>query len=300
MYEFITPNEHFITITPRDGFARRQRLWNSNVLEKVLGNQQNNEDVFVTKYPTGRLIQYIILDFDSKENKGLALKDATRMMNFFEDEGHPCVLVDSTGKGYHLYIKISPFLFRDEGNRVMSDWNRFFDEFVSYMIRRSSSNPYTTLDAVNTSAGMGGNIRLIGSIHPSTGKRVEIIHGEFNDDVLAPTWLQDMAQKCAYNFCHICEEEAKKVKVSKTKVVNGVDPIESNDLREIFPAIFGGEIKHYNHYSMMCCPFHCEEHPSLQITQKTFKCKACGEKGNIWTLKKKGLVEFGIDGEVKY
>ena len=299
MYEFLTPKEHFVTVRNRDGSsAVRKRYWNENVIRKILSIQKPTEDVFVTKYPTGRLLQYIILDFDSKEDKSISLKESKRMMNFFENEGHPCVLVDSTNKGYHLYIKISPFLFRNEGNRTMSSWKLYFEEFVRYMLMRSSKKYYTSLDAINTSAGMTGNIRLINSIHPSTGERVTIIDGEFTPDALEPTWLQDLAQRVALQFCDVCEEQ-KQVKVHKTKVM-GVDPIEENDLREVFPRIFGGEIKHYGKYSMMCCPFHNEKNPSLMIGKEGYRCLSCMEKGNIYTLRKKGLVEFGINGEIVY
>lgn len=300
MYEFLTDKEHYITIRNRDGYSIRRRYWNINAIRKVLRNQKESEDIFVTKYPTGSLVKYIILDFDSKEDKSISLRESSKMMNYFERNGHPCVLVDSTNKGYHLYIKISPFLFKDTEMRVIPDWKLFFEGFVRYMIRNSSKTDYTTLDETNTSAGLGGNIRLINSIHPSTGRRVEIIHGEFTDDLLPPTRLQDEAQKFAYNFCESCTEVKENKRQSHTMIVDAYDPCLENDLRVIFPHLFGGEIKHYGDYSMMCCPFHCEEHPSLMIWKEAFKCLACGEKGNIWTLRKKGLLEFGIDGKVVY
>lgn len=301
MYEYLTENEHYITIRDRDGgFPVRRRYWNNNVIFKIIKNQSENEDIFVTKYPTGRLVQYIILDFDSKEDRSIALKESQRLMNFFENNGHPCVLVDSTSKGYHLYAKISPVLFEDEGNWTMPNWDIFFEGFVRYFINQSTRKPYTTLDETNTNAGLGGNIRLIGSRHPVTQKTVEIIHGEFDEEALQPTELQSEALKFAYEFCSICDEVKKSRKIKKTKVVHSYDPCEENDLRVLFPHIFGGDIKHYAHYSMMCCPFHNESHPSLMIGKEWFKCLACGEKGNIWTLRKKGLVEFGIDGKAMY
>ena len=299
MYEFLTPKEHFIVVNDRNGYPHRRILWNMDMIQKILEKQKSSEDIYVTKYPNSRLLKYLILDFDSKEDKKISLKESNRMYNYFRRNGHPCVLVDSTNKGYHLYIKISPFLFRDEGNRTMSDWKLYFEQFVRYMTRRSSNKPYTTLDMVNTSAGFGGNIRLINSIHPSTGERVHIIKGEFTDDILKPTKLQDMAQRVAYHFCEICEN-VKQRKPSRTKVVNGLDPIENNDLREIMPRIFNEDIKHYGKYSMMCCPFHCEKNPSLMIGKEGYRCLACGEKGNVYTLRKKGLVEFGLNGEVVY
>ena len=298
---FLTPNEHFITIRDRNGaYPVKRRYWNDNVLRKVLNEQKSSEDIFVSKYSTDKLVRYIVLDFDSKEDRDIALKESSRLMNFFENNGHPCVLVDSTNKGYHLYAQITPVLFRDEGNWTMPDWNLFFEGFVRYFINNSSKKEYVTLDETNTNAGLGGNIRLIGSVHPSTQERVKIIHGDFTGDVLEPTHLQNRALKFAHKFCESCEDAKQHKMVKKTKVVNGVDPIQQNDLRMIFPQIFGGDIKHYGNYSMMCCPFHNESHPSLMIWQSCYKCLACGEKGNIWTLKKKGLVEFDLYGEVVY
>lgn len=300
MYEFLTLKEHFITVNDRDGFANRRRLWNMSLLEKVLKDQKLSEDIYVTKYPTGRFLQYIILDFDSEEDKTIALKESNRMFNYFCRHGHPCVLVDSTNKGYHLYIKISPFLFKDEGNRVMSDWGLYFEQFVRYMIRRSSNKPYKTLDMINTGAGFGGNIRLINSIHPSTGEKVHIIKGEFSKEAIPPTSLQDLAQRVAYQFCEVCDNMKARQTVKKTKVAWGEDPVEANDLREILPRIFGEDAKHYGKYSMMCCPFHNEKHPSLMVGKEGYRCLACGEHGTIHTLRKKGLVEFGLNGEVVY
>ena len=298
---FLTPKEHFVTVRDRNGaYPVRRRYWGDNVLRKVLREQKPTEDIFVSKYSTDRLVRYIVLDFDSKDDRSIAYKESSRLMNYFENNGHPCVLVDSTNKGYHLYAHISPVLFRDEGNWMMVDWNLFFEGFVRYFIVNSSKMEYTTLDETNTNAGLGGNIRLIGSIHPSTQKRVEIIHGEFDDEVMPPTELQSKALKFAYKFCESCNEAKHHKVIKKTKVVNGVDPIQENDLRIIFPQIFGGDIKHYGNYSMMCCPFHSEKNPSMMIWKTCYKCLACGEKGNIWTLKKKGLVEFDLNGEVVY
>ena len=48
----------------------------------------------------------------------------------------------------------------------------------------------------------------------------------------------------------------------------------------------------------MKCPWHNDEKPSLLTTRHWFSCSACGEKGNIWTLRKKGLVEFDENGRI--
>ena len=58
------------------------------------------------------------------------------------------------------------------------------------------------------------------------------------------------------------------------------------------PQIYGGKVKRYGNYVMMQCPFHNDNNPSLVVTKEYYYCKGCGEKGNWWTLKSKGVVDF--------
>lgn len=303
MYEFLTPKEHRITIRNREtGFAKQKRFWNESVISDVLSSQKDNEDVFVSKYPKNRLIRCIILDFDS-DDKALAFKDVNRIKNILSEDGHNCVVVDSTNKGYHLYIQIAPLLCKDTDLRWNNDWNKFFKHFVNFFISNITSKQflqqYSSLDAINSNASLSGNIRLIGSKHPATGERVKIIDGVFKD-FQEPTELQDKAQRVAWRFCEIMEQNQKR-KQGRTKLVDGSDPIESNDLRVILPEIFSEEIKIYSKgYGFMKCPFHNDNNPSLLITKEYYSCASCGEKGNVFTLKKKGLVEFDNEGGAVY
>ena len=299
MYEFLRPNEHYITVRNREtGIAQKFRYWDNRIINKVLKNQKPAEDIYVTKYPQSHLIEWIILDYDS-DKKEKALAEAMRMKNYLEAEGHNCVLVDSTNKGYHLYFQIAPFLFEDTDLRKMSDSGMFFNKFVEYIVDRSSKSEYHTLDAINTNAGMGGNIRLINSIHPVTQKTVQILAGSFNLEQ-EPTWLQDKAQRVAYQFCDIVDEITER-KISKTKLVDGIDPIQNNDLRDLMPSLFGEEAKRYSKgYAFMRCPFHNDNSPSLLLTHSYYSCASCGAKGNIFTLKKLGYVEFDINGVALY
>lgn len=293
MYEFLTPKEHMITIRNREtNFAKQSRYWREDTIHKILKNQKDDEDVFVSKYPKSRLLSYIILDFDGDRTQ--CFKEVTRLKNDMYRKGHNCVIVDSTNKGYHIYIQIAPFLFADTELRTHPNWDKYFKEFVKYFI---CHRDYQTLDSVNFNAGLNGNIRLIGSVHPSTGKVVRIIDGEFKD-LQVPTYHQDKAQKVAWGKYEIAQEKIE-LRKSKTQLVNGNDPIADNDLRILFPQIFGGEIKHYEKgYAFMKCPFHNDEHPSLLITKEFYSCAGCGEKGNIFTLYKKGLVKFNDKGGV--
>ena len=296
--------QHTITIRSRNGdYPVQKKNWNNSVFDKCIDEQDDNSDIYITKYPQNRLISYIILDFDSEEDIKTAETDAVKLFNKLTVEGHNCVLVDSGNKGYHLYIQIAPVLFAnsEKEQRGIKDWNKFFNEFVHCLLFSSvyseTNLKYPCLDKINTSAGLGGNIRLIGSKHPVSHKTCKIIKGSFKD-FQGPTHKQDSALRYAYHKCEIVELSKKRA-MQKLKLVNCIDPVSKNDLREVFPAIFSEDVTVYDKgYAYMKCPFHDDNRPSLLITKEWFSCSACGEKGNIWTLKKKGYVEFDGNGGV--
>ena len=293
-YSWLKPKKHTITVRDRaTGFAHQYRYWNEKVIEKVLAQQKESEDVYVTKYPSDRLVDTIILDFDSEDIKK-AYADVNKMRNYLSKEGLNCVIVRSGSKGYHLYIQIAPFLFKDTELRNGINWSSYFNAFVCFLIHDSHST-YETLDKTNFNAGLNGNIRLIGSKHPKTGQLCEIIEGSFIPEYKV-TKVQDEAQKKAFLKVEIVEED-KKQRLKKTKVIHGNDPIAVNDLRDVFEEMVG-EVKRYpKGYAYCRCPVHGDNHPSLLITKDWFSCSACDFKGNIWTLKKMKLIDFDDKGE---
>lgn len=297
-YDWIKNSQHTITIRDREtGWAKQRKVWNHKVIEQVLAEQKQTEDIYITKYPKSRLVETIILDFDSEDDPKLALKECTKLHNYLSMNGINSVIVESGKKGNHIYIQIAPFKFKDTEYRKLSNWNSYFNAFVCFLIHDSSST-YQTLDKINFTAGLNGNIRLIGSKHPSTGKTCRIIKGSFKD-IDAVTRLQDDAQRKAYLKMEIVAEEKKQRQLKKTKVIGGFDPVSNNDLREVFERLTG-EIKLYpKGYGYCKCPVHGDEHPSLLVTKEWFSCSACDFKGNIWTLRKMGLVEFDDNGIVR-
>ena len=294
-YSFLTPKEHIITVRNRaNGMAKQYRYWNNGVISKVIKNQSADEDIYVSKYPKSRMIDTIILDFDS-EDLDEAYNDVCRLRNYMKLNGLNTVIVKSGSKGYHAYIEIAPFLFNDTNIRKVSDWNKFFNAFVCFLIHDGESY-YSTLDNINFSAGLNGNIRLIGSKHPKTGETCEIIDGEFLKDYKV-TKIQCDAQRTAYAKMEIKKQDRERQ--MKTKVVDATDPILVNDLREVFRELTG-DIKIYpKGYGYCNCIKHNDRHPSLLVTKEWFSCSGCGFKGNIWTLRKMGLVEFDSDGKFK-
>ena len=286
-----------ITVRNREtGWARQKRVWNTKVIEQVLSEQKINEDVYITKYPKSRLVDTVILDFDDKDNPSRAYKDVLKLHNYLNKEGVNSVIVESGSKGNHIYIQIAPFLFKDTEIRNGLDWNSYFNAFVCFLIH-DSSNLYKTLDKTNFSAGLNGNIRLIGSKHPSTGNTCHIIKGSFKDiDDISK--VQDEAQKKAYLKMEIRKQD-EQMQLKKTKVIGGEDPIKANDLRDIFREMTGDINLYPKGYAYCCCPVHGDTHPSLLVTKEWFSCSACSFKGNVWTLRKMGLVEFDNNGVAK-
>lgn len=296
-YDWLTPKEHIITVRDRNGFPKQYRYWNDAVIKKVLAEQNETSDIYITKYPASRLVSTIILDFDSEDDIKKAYKDVNRMRNYLTRNGHNCVIVESGSKGYHLYIQIAPFLFKDTELRNGINWRSFFNAFVCFLIHDNHAT-YETLDSVNFSAGLNGNIRLIQSKHPKTHKVCKIIEGSFISDQEI-TKIQDEAQKKAFLKCEIVEED-KKEKLRKVRVIHGNDPISANDLRDVFREITGDMKMYPKGYGYCSCPVHGQDsHFSLLVTKEWFSCSACDFKGNIWTLRKMKFVDFDDKGRYK-
>jgi len=298
-YDWIRPKQHIITVRNREtGWAKQHQVWSSAVIKNVLDNQKECEDVFITKSPRDRLIDTIILDYDS-EKPSLAWKEARKLKGYLTKQGHNVFLVDSTNKGVHLYCEIAPVLFKDAvgGKMEVDDWSQFFKDFVYYLIHDEAKD-HKCLDSVNLNAGMNGNIRLIGSVHPSTGKVVTVIDGEYTGKQ-EPTQLQSKSLVRAWHKADIVQKDYQR-KLKKTKAIGGNDPIEVNDLRELLPRITGEPIKLYSRgYGYMKCFNHNDTHPSMLVTKSWFNCASCNCKGNIFTLRKMGLVEFDNNGLAK-
>ena len=293
-------NQHYLTIRNREGkFPKRFLVKKPRQLKSAISKQNVADDLFVTKYAKDRCVDTIILDFDS-EDKKLAYKEVNKLRNYLKTNGINSAIVDSTNKGFHCYIQVPfrPFCLESLSKK---DNNKLFNDFVSNLINQSEFG-FETLDKVNSSAGLGGNIRLVGSIHPTTGKKVKIIKGKIkrqdNDYIMETLDFANKIYLESYNLFKIkLKDEQKKVekyrKESIKKYGRKANPIESNDLREIMPRLFGGKSKLYdNGYVYMTCPFHNDSNPSLLVTKEFYSCSACGSKGNIWTLHKKGYIDL--------
>lgn len=289
-YELIYERkQHYLTIPQ---YNNRKLCFGNQSIIKAIKNQKPNTDLFITKYAEDNIVSCIILDFDDKANPDNALNDAKKLKLVLTRQGLNTIIVKSGSKGYHVYIQIPIHNF----GSFDVDAETFFKEFTSLLIKGGKNVQYKTLDTTNTGAGLRGNIRVIGSIHPKTNNRCEIIDGEFKERILPNSFVSSCIVD-AYEFAKIHEkhevlkERQRRANVQKHK--GDGDPVLENDLRTLMPSIYGGDYQVFkNGYIMMQCPFHNDSNPSMIVKKEFYYCKACGEKGNWWSLRDKGDVDF--------
>lgn len=263
----------------------------TKTIRDSIREQKPNENIYITKYPMNEQVRTIILDFDDKD-KDKVYHEVRTLKKFLRRKGVNSVIVSSTNKGYHYYIQTPPIPF-DEGTLKTDpqNRNRIFVLFTKMLVGNGHF-PITTLDLTNTHAGLRGNIRLLGSTHPKTGEKVHIADGEFipNDETYYEESHRYILKRYEYAKKHYeVKTEYLEKKIRKNR--EGLDVIQGNDLRTILPNLYGGTVRKYNGYIFMQCPWHVDRNPSLMVTKEWYYCTGCGEKGNIWTLIKKGKVK---------
>ena len=287
------PKQHYITIPQ---IRSRKLFVNNRLLHKLLNKQEQDWDIFITKYPKSHCVSCVILDFDDKDNPDNAYDDAVMLKRYLNRKGLNTVIVRSGRKGNHCYIQVPCHNFVG-GDLAHADAepNTWFKQYVKNLIGIYDGKYYPTLDDINFSAGLGGNIRLIGSKHPR-GSTCEIIAGEFLDNIGHNKWDWE----CFLDSKSFAEDEVTEFATVNEVNIQGNDLIAENDLREIIPDVFGLTPKKYSKgYCYGKCPFHHDEHESFFFDKERYSCNSCGEKGNLWTLIKKGYVNLDDSVRVK-
>lgn len=247
----------------------------------------------------------IILDFDGADDKDGVYKEVRKIHYFLRNRGVNSIVVSSTNKGYHFYIQ-TPTLCFDYEHLMLdrTERNKLFVMFTKNLIKEKDFK-LQTLDPTNTHAGLGGNIRLLGSKHPKTQKKVDIVLGDFID-LTKKKEKKEYYEKCSHYINMVYKATAKQYHLKKDyhekelerkrRKWKGMewsyDPIRENDLRTIIPNLYGGTVKKYDGYIFMQCPWHADNHPSLKVTKEWFYCTGCAKKGNIWTLIKNGELKL--------
>ena len=285
--------QHYITIPQ---IPSKRLFINNRLLQRLVAKQEPDWDIYISKYPKDHCVSLVILDFDDKDNPKNAYKDALVLKKYLNRKGLNTVIVRSGRKGFHCYIQVPCHNFvGGELAYANAEPNTWFNQYVKQLIGLFDGKYYQTLDKVNTSAGLGGNIRLINSNHPR-GDRCEIVDGAFIKEEI-PTNKWDW--ECFLASKSYAEDEVTKFTKLNNINVTGHDLIAENDLREIIPQLYGCEYKKYEKGYIYCvCPFHNDHSPSLFVDKEKYRCNACGERGNIFTLIKKGDLKLD-DGSVR-
>lgn len=301
IFEIFQEKQHYLTTVYRDRKrnARRVRIKSVNQLERLVENQPVNSDLYITKYGRDGVVWNIILDFDSEDDKELAWNDCLTVSKFLERKGIDCVIVDSTNKGYHLYVQIPPTNFKVFFDEPIEEPSLFFKYYVIELLQLDSFK-LNSLDEVNFNASLDGNIRVIGSTHPKTNQMVYIKQGKFHDINENLDYYEnamtyhDKIIRSAFNHYKEALEEIETKRLQYSNRLKTEDDLLDLDLRVVFSNIFPlHKVRSYGDTVWCCCPFHetATSNPSFCITPTHYFCASCGEKGNIFTLIKKGLVE---------
>jgi hypothetical protein len=102
----------------------------------------------------------------------------------------------------------------------------------------------------------------------------------------------DKIVRSAYKKYKEALEEIETKRLQYSNRLKTEDDLLSLDLRDVFQNIFPlQKVREYGETIWCCCPFHSDASPSFCITPTHYFCASCNEKGNIFTLIKKGLVE---------
>ena len=299
--EIFEPRQHYCTVVDRTGRknARRIRIRSVEQLERLVENQPVNTGMYITKYAKDDVGWNIILDFDSEDDKDVALKDCLTISKFLERKGIYCVIVDSTNKGYHLYVQIPPTNFREFVGEPIEEPSLFFKNYVIELLNLRSFN-LKSLDEVNFNSSLDGNIRVISSIHPKTNKVVHIVKGNFHNIEKNLDYYENAMHyhskivEVAYKKYKEAMDEIETKKLQYKDRLRTEDDLLSMDLRDVFQNIFTlHKVRKYGDSMWCCCPMHetANSNPSFCVMPSHFFCTSCNFKGNIFTLISMGLVQ---------
>jgi len=296
-------DQHFVTLSKVGAsFAHRFKWAKDSRFLKRANKQEAGSNIYISKYSTDLIVDTIILDFDS-ERKSIAYKDVKKCIKHLKKHDLTYMVVDSTNKGFHLYVRIPPYSFKhntmllDLGvvKKISYDKRSTNQLFVYYQrnLIGDTKYHYQSLDKTNLNAGLRGIIRLPFSVHPKTDSRVEV---KFNNlrEFQPPTDYQFKCYKIALESVkEDLFKQKQKIKEYERKKIKGTkDIVMDNDLRSLMPSIFGGDVRNFSDYIYMTCPFHPDSHPSLAVEKERFTCKSCGTKGNIWYLIKNDYISY--------
>lgn len=231
--------------------------FHSNIRDKGTGSPLIN--TYIEKYPNESAIDKLVLDFDMDDagDKSIVGNYVMKLSNYLKELKISHFIEDSTNKGYHVFI----FLGKDYNfniNKRFKYNNKMFKAFVYNLL-----GDYTEfLDDVNV--GMKTNIRMLGSVHPKTGKCVSpVLMKDYNYN------SHPFIEECYYNAMDSVPEikyhgHWKEVVDYKGGFI---------DLR----TLPWDNVKRASNNSIWCCcPWHDDKSPSLRVYEKSAFCMKCG------------------------
>lgn len=235
-------------------------------LEK--GNNSGHYNFYVEKYHDITNIRTIILDYDGENS----IKDLEYVSSKLRLNNIMHIIVNSTNKGYHLYILLpKPLNLQLKPNKNFN--NRIFTNLILNLVGDSN-----TLDKANY--GLYSNIRQLGSVHPKTGKvlRVEYaytpyIDNEFRINKDYYNKPNDYFNKALVNSFSFIKYTDRINNIIKSRYREHNYSNNHIDLRDLFEgkSYDGGKSKWCK------CPFHNDNNPSLHVYEKKAYCQVCGE-----------------------
>lgn len=213
-----------------------------------------NINSYIEKYPDEKHVDRVILDFDG-DDYDKVYYEVKGVSNSLASKGLTHYIVNSTNKGCHLYIML-PNAYDFCLNNDFKVNNRMFKRFVKELVFVDCDY----LDEVNI--GLRTNIRMVGSIHPKSGKEVEVMYVYNGDDD------EGYCDKC-YEIAINSSEEVK-YGGHWHKIIN-----YDSDIIDLRTLPWDGK-KETGASVWAICPWHNDSHPSLRVYEKRAYCQRCG------------------------
>jgi hypothetical protein len=304
--------------------VRIHRVRNVEALAGLIGAYHNRPGFYVSVYPympkpgSGKLdyetaiIDRLYLDFDSAEDLGLALNEASTVRDILQDVSIEAMSYFSGMKGAACYIDFSPVAIAVENKKEVL--GLFWDIVNEGLEMNYTALKLTTLDRSSVRGDIARVSRLPNTPHqsglfciPLTTRDMYRSEGHIRNLARQPRYdidldiiikdnirindrvVPDILRKLELRVIDIRkeEEEEKEARAAQPKAspaaVRGGKYVTEEEIQKArsYPiaSILGNR-------RLRTCPFHDDQIPSLSVNHKKnlWQCFACGRSGNVIQL----------------
>jgi hypothetical protein len=304
--------------------VRIHRVRNVEALAGLVSAYHNRLGFYVSVYPfvpkpgSGKLdyktaiIDRLYLDFDSAENPGLALNEASTVTDVLQDVSIEAISYFSGMKGTACYIDFSPATIAAENKKEVL--GLFWDIVNEGLEMNYTMLKLTTLDRSSVRGDIARVSRLPNTPHhsglfciPLTIRDLHRSEGYIRNLARQPRYdidldiiikdnirindrvVPDLLRKLELRVIDMRkeEEEEKEARVSQLRAsqaaVRGDKYVTGDQIQKArsYPiaSILGNR-------SLRTCPFHDDQVPSLSVDHKKnlWRCFACSRSGNVIQL----------------